>query len=85
MSGITSIIFLLVGLFAFAIFAVIAVFVVVGALKLFKANKELATVNVFDGLDSNELRIIADALLKKKQSDEEVRVKADAVEALKIK
>lgn len=84
MSTLTWLVFLLVGFFAFAIFAVIAVFVVIGAIKLSKSKKELGTINVFDGLDANELKIIADALLKKKQSDEEVRVRTDAVEALKL-
>lgn len=84
MTTLTLSIFLLVGFFGFAIFAVVAVFVALGAIKFLKSTKELAAVNVFDGLDSNELKIIADALLKKKQSDEEVRVRTDAVEALKL-
>lgn len=84
MSTLTGLVFFLVGLFAFVIFAVVAVFVAFGAFKLLKNKKDLATVNVFDGLDANELKIIADALLKKKQADKEVEVRTSAVEALKL-
>lgn len=84
MSALTWLIFLLVGFFAFAIFAVLAVFVVVGAIRLIKNKKDLEKVNPFDGLDTDELKIIAGAILKKKQADEEVRVRTDAVEALKL-
>ncbi len=84
MSTLTGLVFFLVGLFAFGVFAVIAIFVAFGAFKLLKNKKDLATVNVFDGLDASELKIIADAILKKKQTDAEVRVRTDAVEALKL-
>ena len=75
---------MLVGFFGLVIFAIVAVFVVFGAIKLVKNKKELAAVNVFDGINANELQIIAGAILKKKQADEEVRVRTDAVEALKL-
>lgn len=84
MNTLPWLIFVLVGFFGLVIFAIVAVFVIFGAMKLLKNKKDLATVNVFDGIDSNELRIIAGAILKKKQADEEVRVRTDAVEALKL-
>lgn len=84
MNTLPWLIFVLVGFFGLVIFAIVAVFVLFGAMKLSKNKKDLATVNVFDGIDSNELRIIAGAILKKKQADEEVRVRTDAVEALKL-
>lgn len=84
MNTLPWLIFVLVGFFGLVIFAIVAVFVLFGAMKLLKNKKDLATVNVFDGIDSNELRIIAGAILKKKQADEEVRVRTDAVEALKL-
>jgi hypothetical protein len=77
-------IFLLAGFFAFVIFAIVAVFVVFGGIRLIKNKKELAKVNVFDGLDATELQIIAGAILKKKRADQETKVKTDAVEALKV-
>ena len=84
MNTLTGAIFLFAGLCGLAIFAVVAVFVVFGAIKLLKNKKELASVNVFDGINADELKIIAGAILKKKQADEEVRVRTDAVEALKL-
>ena len=84
MNTLTGIMFLFAGFCGLAIFAVVAVFVVFGAIRLAKNKKELAKVNVFDGLDSAELQIIAGAILRKKQSDQEVKVRSEAVEALKI-
>lgn len=84
MGTISTVVFVLGGLFALAIFLVVLVFVVFGAFKLIKNKKDLEKVNPFDGLDANELKIIAGAILKKKQADEEVRVRTDAVEALKV-
>jgi heme/copper-type cytochrome/quinol oxidase subunit 2 len=77
-------IFLLAGFFAFVIFAIVAVFVVFGAIQLNRNKQELAKVNVFDGLDATELQIISGAILKKKRADQETKVRADAAEALKV-
>lgn len=84
MNTLTWLIFLLVGFFGLVIFAVVAVFIVFGAIKIAKNKKELASVNLFDGISASELQIIAGVILKKKQADEEVRVRTDAVEALKL-
>ena len=84
MNTLIWLIFLLAGFFAFVIFVVIAVFVVFGAIRLIKNKKELAKVNVFDGLDATELQIIAGTILKKKRADQETKVRTDAVEALKV-
>ena len=84
MNTLIWLIFLLAGFFAFVIFTIVAVFVVFGAIRLVKNKKELANVNVFDGLDATEMQIIAGAILKKKRADQETKVRTDAVDALKV-
>ncbi len=86
MNTLTGLMFVLAGCCALAVFAVVAIFVAYGAVRLIKNRNtnDLAKVNVFDGLDASEMQIIAKAILSKKQADQEVKVRSDAVAALKI-
>lgn len=83
MSLISTVFFVMVGFFALLLLLVVAVFVGLGAMKLYK-SKEVRSIDLSDGIDEAELKIIRDALLQKKQTDKEVQVKADAIEALKL-
>lgn len=79
---------IVVGLMLFIVFLCFmgaVAFIAFGALKWLRTKKELSTVDVTDGLDAREMKIIADLILQKKRSDEETEVRAKAVEALKVK
>lgn len=83
MSLISTVFFIISGLFMLLLISFGAVLVVVGAVKLYK-SKQVRSIDLSDGIDEAELKIIRDALLQKKQTDKEVQVKADAIEALKL-
>lgn len=73
------------GLFAFFIFLVVCLFVGFGALKLLKNKRQLAQIDISDGLDAAEMEIIRNAIFAKKKAEKETKVKTEAVEALKAK
>ncbi len=83
MSALTGLIVFMVVFCFLAIFAVVGIFVLIGAKRISERKKELATVNVFDGVSKEEMQIIANVILRKKQADQESKVRTDAVEALK--
>lgn len=82
MSSLIGTIFLvLAALFIFLIFIVVGIFVVLGGIKFFKAGKELSKVDITDGLDAEELRIISEVFLKKKAAEKEAEVKKKMADA----
>lgn len=72
------------GLFAFLLFIVVCLFVGFGALKLLANKKQLAKVDISDGIDAEEMQIIRSVFAEKKKAEKEIEVRTKAVEALKI-
>jgi hypothetical protein len=63
--------------------AVVTLFVVVGATRLFSSRKELSSIDITDGIDESEMAIIRSVLLKKNSADKEAAVKAKLAEVSK--
>ena len=72
------------GLFAFLLFLVVCVFVGFGALKLLKNKKQLAKVDISDGIDADELEILRNIFAEKKKADKEIEVRTKVAEAMKL-
>ena len=72
------------GLFAFLLFLVVCVFVGFGALKLLKNKKQLAKVDISDGIDADEMEILRNIFAEKKKADKEVEVRTKVAEAMKL-
>jgi hypothetical protein len=81
MNILNGILVFLAGSLLLLIFVVVATFIVVGAIKLYKARESLSKIDVSDGLDESEIQLIRDALLRKKQMDADVQEKAKLVAA----
>lgn len=74
-----TILFLVVAFMAFVIFCVVLVFVAVGAKRLLKSKG----IDVSDGLDANEMRIIQEHFAKRKAATDEAALKAKLAEIAK--
>jgi hypothetical protein len=83
-SLIGTLLMLMAGLFGFLLFIVVVIFVGFGALKILKNKKQLAKVDITDGIDAEEMEIIRSVFAEKKKAEKEIEVRTKAVEALKI-
>mgnify|MGYP007089699780 CR=1 FL=1 len=70
------------GLVAFFFFVIVCLFIGFGAIRLLNNKKQLAKIDVSDGIDDAEMEIIRNAIFAKKKSEKESKVKTEAVEAL---
>ena len=84
MDTIATGVFVLILMVLFVCFVGTLLFVSWSAIKWLRTKKELEKVNIFDGIDASEMKIIADLISRKKQADQETKVRTDAVEALKL-
>ena len=80
-----SLFFGLAGICLFVVFVVVCLFIGVGAFRLLKSKKELEKVDITDGISPEEWAVIRDALLQKRSEEKATKVKADVIEALKVK
>ena len=80
MNLLTGLLMLLGAAILLLFFAVMVIFVVAGAVKLYKSRAALKAIDLSDGIDAGELELIKNALLKSKaKADEEAaKVKLQA-------
>jgi hypothetical protein len=83
-SLIGTLLMLAAGLFAFLLFIVVCLFVGFGALKLLKNKKQLAKVDITDGIDADEMEILRSIFAEKKKADKEIEVRTKVAEAMKL-
>jgi uncharacterized membrane protein len=83
-SLIGTLVMVLAGLFGFLLLILVCVFVGFGALKLLKNKKQLAKVDITDGIDAEEMAILQGVFASKKKAEKEIEVRTKAVEALKL-
>ena len=74
-----TVLFALVAFMAFVIFCVVVVFVAFGANRILKSKG----IDVTDGLDANELRIIREHLAKRNAATAEAALKAKLADIAK--
>jgi hypothetical protein len=68
--------FVLVLLFiGFCIFLLVAMFVIAGAIRIWKNRQKLKGIVISDGLDESEMQLIREALLRAKASEAEEAAK----------
>jgi hypothetical protein len=83
-SLIGTLLMLAAGLFAFLLFIVVCLFVGFGALKILKNKKQLAKVDITDGIDADEMEILRSIFAEKKKADKEIEVRTKVAEAMKL-
>ncbi len=66
-----------------AILLLVLLLVGVGGYRMYVSRKQLSTIDLSDGLDESEIRIIRSVLLKKQTADKEARVKAKLADVAK--
>lgn len=81
MNMLNGLLVFVIGMILLMIFIVVAAFIVAGAIRLYKSRESLKQIDISDGLDEREIQLIRDALLRKKQIDEQAAEKKKLVEA----
>jgi hypothetical protein len=76
MNLLNALILFIVGSIVLVIFISVAIFIVAGAVKLYRNRASLKGIDISDGIDESEIKLIRDALIKKSQADADAAAKA---------